>query len=287
MVKSALHKRFKRWNLVIPGIRIPVTIRRTVLASILGMVALAACIATPARAEDPAAAATVTSPDPQNQGQPTPAADQKKRPQGGQAQVMTTKSIFFPDLAYSVKPLSPGEKFKLSLLNSVSPGAFFGSAFGAGIAQAADSPTGYGQGAEGYGKRFGSSLATNAANNLLGTFLLASIAHHDPRFFVEGDGSLGQSLKFGIKRVVVTRTDSGKPAFNWDGLLSPLLASAFANAYQPDAERTAGKTFERYGYSIATIAGINVLKEFWPTITRKILVPIGMGGLGSKPANTN
>jgi hypothetical protein len=89
--------------------------------------------------------------------------------QAGNVQVVRKPSLFFPDLAHSAKPLTPGEKFRLAIANSVSPAAFLGSAFGAGIGQAADSPAGYGQGASAYGQRFGASMAKRASNNLIGT----------------------------------------------------------------------------------------------------------------------
>jgi hypothetical protein len=195
----------------------------------------------------------------------------------GVQKILTAPSYFFPDLAHNRAPLTSKGKLKLALVNSVSPGTIFGSAFGAGIGQATNTPGGYGQGAEGYFKRFGAGMATNASNNLIGTYLLASIAHHDPRYFVMGDGNFKQSVRYGLRRVLITRTDDGRPAFNWDGLASPLLAEALANTYQPDAERTVGRTFQRYGEDVAITAGLNILKEFWPTITRKVLVPIGMG----------
>lgn len=216
---------------------------------------------------------TVAGLDGQDQ---TPAPAQQPEHQNGVQKVLTAPSYFFPDIAHNRAPLDSKGKLKLALINSVSPGTIFGSAFGAGIGQATNSPGGYGQGAEGYGKRFGASMATNASNNLLGTYLLASIAHHDPRYFVMGNGGFKESIKFGLRRVFITRTDDGRDAANWDGLTSPLLAEALANTYQPDAERTVGRTFQRYGEDVAITAGLNILKEFWPTITRKVLVPIGM-----------
>lgn len=195
---------------------------------------------------------------------------------GGVQQILTVPSYFFPDLAHDRAPLTSRGKLKLALVNSVSPGTILGSAFGAGIGQATNTPGGYGQGAEGYGKRFGASMATDASNNLFGIYLLASIAHHDPRYFVMGNGGFKESVKYGVRRVFITRTDGGRQVFNWDGLTSPLMAEALANTYQPDAERTVGRTFQRYGTDIAITAGLNILKEFWPTITKKVLEPIGM-----------
>ncbi len=209
------------------------------------------------------------------QASPPPTSNAEPHDSGMQ-KILATPSYFFPDLAHNRAPLDSKGKLKLALLNSVSPGTIFGSAFGAGLGQATNTPGGYGQGAEGYFKRFGASMATNASNNLIGTYLLASIAHHDPRYFVMGDGHFKQSVKYGVRRVFITRTDDGRQAFNWDGLTSPLLAEALANTYQPDAERTVGRTFQRYGEDVAITAGLNILKEFWPTITRKVLEPIGI-----------
>jgi hypothetical protein len=43
-----------------------------------------------------------------------------------------------------------------------------------------------------------------------------------------------------------------------------------ANVYLPDAERTAGQTFERFGIQMAVIAGANLAKEFWPAIFKTL-----------------
>lgn len=127
-------------------------------------------------------------------------------------------SAVFPDLATSKTPLSIEGKFKLFAASSVSPGRLSGANLSAAFGQAIDAPEGYGQGAEGYAKRFGASMATGASNNFFGKFLIPSMLHHDPRFLQQGDGSLHQSLKYALRRVVIARTDNGKDAFNWSGL---------------------------------------------------------------------
>lgn len=206
-----------------------------------------------------------------------------KKGQAGEPKVITKPSLFFPDLAHSGQPLTSGEKFKLAIVTSISPVAFLGSGFGAGIGQAADSPAGYGQGATGYGKRYGASMANRASTNLIGSYFLSSVLHDDPRYFVMGDGSLKQSVKYALRRVVIVRKDDGGEAFNWPGVIAPLAAAGLANTYMPDAQRTVGYTLQNYGWSIAASAGVNLLKEYWPTITRKILVPMGMSHDPNKP----
>ena len=77
-----------------------------------------------------------------------------------QERVISKRSFFFPEISTSHEPLTVGQKFKQFALNSSSGSALLGSAFSAGINQATNSPSGYGQGGEGYAKRFGSSMAT-------------------------------------------------------------------------------------------------------------------------------
>ncbi|HXZ80902.1 MAG TPA: hypothetical protein VEG30_13310 [Terriglobales bacterium] len=204
---------------------------------------------------------------------PSPAASSKQKsnlPVPREFQFLTKQSMFFPDLATSDKPLTSGQKFGLFLRNSTSGAAFVGAALGAGIAQATNSPSGYGQGASGYFKRFGAGLALNSSDQFFGTFIISSALHQDPRFFVMGNGSFGQSLKYALYRVVVTRTDSGGNAVNWRGLVGPLMASGLANSYLPENERTVGRTFSRYGVLLATHAGANLMKEYWPTLFKSL-----------------
>ena len=184
--------------------------------------------------------------------------------------LVTRRSLFFPDLARTEKPLTAAQKFELAVDQSIAPSTFLGTAFAAGISQADNSWPGYGQGAEGYGKRYGAAMASSASTYMFGTFLLPAIARHDPRYFVS-QGGVGRKVGHAIRRVLLTRTDSGSETANWSGILGILGAEGLANAYLPDAERTTGKTFERFGIHIGVSAGSNVAKEFWPSIFKSLL----------------
>lgn len=192
--------------------------------------------------------------------------------------LLVKRSRVFPDLATSKGPLTSGEKFKLSVNNTLSIASVGGSLLGAGLSQAMDSYPDYGQGAEGFGKRFGSSMGRSASRQFFGTYIFASVLHQDPRYFPIKDATLKQSFVHALRRVVITPTDDGGHAPNYSGLLGILTAETLANAYVPDDDRTAGKTFKRAGKSIALRAGTNMLKEYWPTIFKR---------LRNKPAQQN
>ncbi|MGB2592824.1 MAG: hypothetical protein WBF09_20770 [Candidatus Acidiferrum sp.] len=186
--------------------------------------------------------------------------------------LITRKSYFYPELATTPGALTTEQKFKLFLGKSTSPPQILSSIAGAGISEARGTLYEYGQGGEGFGKRFGSSMATGASSHFFGTFLLPAVLHQDPRFFVKLNGGFRGRAGHALRRVLVIRTDSGNEAFNLPGTLGPLMAEGLANVYLPGPERTAGKTFERYGIRIGFGAANNLLKEYWPTIFKSLRI---------------
>jgi hypothetical protein len=187
-------------------------------------------------------------------------------------EIMGSRSAFFPELATDRGPLTAHRKLELALDETLAPSRSLGSAFTSGISQARDGLPGYGQEWGGYGKRFGSSMASNATSHMLGTFLLPAMLHQDPRYFVKLHGSFGARAGYALQSLVVTHTDSGGKAFNWSGLLGSIMAESLANSYLPDEERTAGKTFGRFGIRIGFSAVGYVTKEYWPTIFKSLRI---------------
>src|SRR5881296_3338332 len=221
-----------------------------------------------------------------------PVAKQENAPQKRQNRFNTTievlerRSIFFPSIATGRGALSSKQKFELFADESVAPSRFLSSAAGAGISQARNSLGGYGQGMGGYGKRFGSSMATAASTNFFGTFVISSLLHRDPRYFVTLHGGAGHRIGYALSRIVVARTDNGKDAANWAGMLGPLLAESLANSYLPVEEQTAGRTFQRYGIRIGLYTASNALREYWPTIFRSLRISKIAPRTKSNPAPT-
>jgi len=189
------------------------------------------------------------------------------------AAILSQRSVFFPDLAVDRNPLTSTQKLELFADESIAPSTILVSALGAAWNQAWNALPGYGQGAAGYGKRFGSSLATEASSGLFGTFVLPSLLKQDPRYFVLLHGSFGRRVKYAVRRTVITRTDHGGEAFNWSLFAGDLAAEVLANTYLPSEERTPGRTFGRFGVQIGVVAASNVLKEYWPSIFRKLRIP--------------
>ena len=222
------------------------------------------------------------TPKPPAQTPPAPASQPSsaplKIPGEGLYNLLDKKSIVFPDIAASTKPLSPEEKFELFVDNSVSVHMVTWAAIGSGVGQAANSPTGFGQEGGAYAKRFGSSMARHASSEFFGTFILASARHEDPRFFPDLHPSFASSAKRSLLRLFLTRNDDGQRVANVSGLLGPALAEGLANAYWPERNRTVGDTFMRYGLDLATKAGGHMLREYWPVVFGKLNHSAAAGG---------
>ena len=211
---------------------------------------------------------------------PTEKPQGMRAPLEGTARLLARRSVFFPDLAADKNALTHLQKLELATDNSIAPSMVFGDLIGAGIDQATNSLKGYGQEYGGFGKRLGSALATSTSNQYFKTFLLPTVLHEDPRYFALLHGNSPNRVWYAVTRVVVTQTDTRTAAVNWPGIAGPLMAEGLANVYLPSEERTAGRTFRRYGIRIGVGAAGNIVKEYWPTIFKRFQ----LGGSMPTPA---
>jgi hypothetical protein len=187
--------------------------------------------------------------------------------------LLENKSYVFPDIAYSTERLSAEQKFKLFVDNSVSVDAFTWSMLGSAVGQADNSPSGFHQGWDAYGKRFGTDMSRQASGQFFGTFVIATALHEDPRFYAEVNPGFFHAIKYSLQQVFIMRSDDGREVVAWSKLLGPALGEGLATVYWPDQNRTVGNTFSRYGLDLASRASGNLLREFWPILLKKMSHP--------------
>lgn len=166
--------------------------------------------------------------------------------------------------------LTPRQKLEIVVKDTIDPYTIGFTAFTAGIAQANNDPSGYGQGAAGYGKRFGASYADQASTGFFSSFLFASLLHEDPRYYRQGSGPWKHRFAHALIRPVVTYKDSDGRTFNWCGILGSLAASGLSNAYYPEADRGVGKTFSRFAVGIPLSVTDHLVDEFGPDLQRMV-----------------
>lgn len=160
-------------------------------------------------------------------------------------------------------PLSPKQKFELAWKSTVDPISFGLTGAVAGIEQATDSFDGYGQGAQGYAKRFGASYANLVTSTFIGSAVLPSLLKQDPRYFYKGTGTKRSRFFYAIANSVICKGDNGKWQANYSSILGGLASGAISNLYYPAADRNdAALTFENALIGIGTAAAANLLQEF-------------------------
>jgi hypothetical protein len=171
--------------------------------------------------------------------------------------------------APTAPPLSIGEKWKLTTQSAFDPFEFALSGMLAGISQAENSQSSYGQGAAGYGKRYAEAFANQSIGNFMSGAVFPTLLREDPRYFQLGKGSFGHRFGYALSRIFVTPTDAGHMQFNYSEFLGNASAAGIADAYNSPNERTAADTAGNFGEQIAIDMMGNELREFWPDIRRK------------------
>jgi hypothetical protein len=173
--------------------------------------------------------------------------------------------------ADQVPPLTAGQKFKVVARSSFDYVQYPWYGFLAGISQAENSEPGYGQGAAGYGKRFGASTADGTIENFLTSAVFPSLLRQDPRFFQSGRGSFLHRTGYAVSRVIVTRTDSGHSQVNYSEIFGSALGAGISTySYHPHADKTLRNSAKVWGSQVGYDTITYVVKEFWPDIRRKI-----------------
>jgi len=164
-------------------------------------------------------------------------------------------------------------KFVLFVQDSVEPVAFLASGFNAGLDQAEDTDPSYGQGAQGYGKRFGAEFAGQASSRFFKEFAYPWIFSEDPRYYRLARGPARQRFLHAMEHAVVAHRDDGTRMFNYSEWLGTTSAVVLANTYRPDNERGFSPAAQQVAYSILQDMGFDVLREFWPEISRALKLP--------------
>ena len=161
-------------------------------------------------------------------------------------------------------PLNTRQKFQLGWKSTIDPFSFGIAAFIAGIEQSDNEFSGYGQGAQGYAKRFGASYADLVSGTFIGGAILPSLFKQDPRYFYKGTGSRKSRFFYAVASSVICKGDNGHWQPNYSNMLGSLAAGGISNLYYPASDRNGvGLTFENALIGIGGSAASAVAQEFF------------------------
>lgn len=159
-------------------------------------------------------------------------------------------------------PLSSKQKLHLGVRLLIDPTTFVAVGATSGIQQEMNSYYQYGQGAEGFAKRFAANYTTTAASILITDVAMASLLHQDPRYFYSGQGTNSQRAWHAVKSSLLTKGDNGRWQPPYASVAGWIAAAEISEIYLP-GERTQytliGRTLM---FRFAGAVAINMLQEF-------------------------
>ena len=121
------------------------------------------------------------------------------------------------------------------------------------------------------GQRYAAAYADTQSNAFFEDFLVPSLTHQDPIYHRGVIGSTAGRFTYAISRVFVASDDDGGSSFNTSSVVGAFISSELHNAYHPYGNLSASGTAGRALGRLATRAGMNVVREFWPDVRHRIL----------------
>lgn len=169
---------------------------------------------------------------------------------------------YFVSYESQPSPLSPKQKFHLSLKLLLDPATFAAAGITAGIQQGKNSYWEWGQGAEGYAKRFGAAYGTAVHNLVITSVVADSVLHQDPRYFYSGRGTNAQRAWYAVASAFRTRGDNGKWQPPYAGLIGSVASAEISNTYYPGSRTQYSLLGRSLMFHFVGLVGVNLAQEF-------------------------
>lgn len=179
-----------------------------------------------------------------------------------QQRVFAVIPNFSTSYEWDAAPLTAKLKFRLEARTLIDPFTIASDAAIAGGEQYHDTFPGYGGGWQGYGKRFGATLADSFDARIIGDALLPSVFHQDPRYFYHGGPDINRRVTYALKETVMCRGDDQRQQFCVSRILGDFAAAGLANLYHAPGDRGVGITFRDTFIVLGGDAVGNEVREF-------------------------
>jgi hypothetical protein len=244
----------------------------------LAVVAVASLIIGPLLAADdpPAnqdpASSTARNPatNPAPAGPATTPSSSEAQP-GAEAEPGAIESSIYSSLFMAGKtqdhfhPFTAKERLKIYTKDLISPFHFILAGAQAGITQWQDSPSEWGQGAAGYGRRYANYYAYQTTSQYM-QMVLEDILHEDNYYYGSGYHGFWRRTKYAVKSSWLARGADGTQHFSVSQIASTAGAAYVSRLWQPGPRDIAVDGAKSFGLALASNAGVNVLREFLPDV---------------------
>ncbi len=167
------------------------------------------------------------------------------------------------------RPMTQPERNRLYFKTMVNPLSFAKVGFSAGIDQANDKPTEWGQGASGYGRRFANILGQYSIQRTV-TYGLGSALHEDNRYFNSGRQGFWPRTGYALTSGILARHDDGSLHFSVSQVGGVAAGAFLARTWLPPSQSSASAGAVSFGITMASNMGFSVVKEFLPDLGRAL-----------------
>src|ERR1700674_954978 len=182
-------------------------------------------------------------------------------------EMQTWRSL--PD-APSVQPLTQAENFRTFVDDARSPLTLGAVGVNAGVMRETELEHFTPGPQPSFAALYRVALIQKESSAFFGKYLYPSLLKQDPRYYPSTSESVMGRATYAVSRIFITRDDSGKRKLNTSYFLGVLTSVAIATAYRPYWARSTSATFNNFGTTIGSDAGINVLHEFGPGIRQMV-----------------
>jgi hypothetical protein len=169
---------------------------------------------------------------------------------------------FFVSYASNAVPLTAAQKFRLGWKTIIDPVSLLGTGISAGVQQGRNNYPEFGQGAEGYAKRFGAQYANRVSRVIIGRVVMQSIFHQDPRYFYKGTGSIRRRALYAIGTAFLAKGDNGNWQFDYSDVLGGMASHQLSTLYYPSTSRPVRRLADDVLLGFAGRAEDNLFHEF-------------------------
>jgi len=113
-------------------------------------------------------------------------------------------------------------------------------------------------------------VAQKEFHTFFGKYLYPSSLKQNLRYHPSSGGGFMGRATYAASRIFVTRDSSGKGRLNTSYFLGVLTSVAVSTAYRPYWARSSSATFNNFGSTIGSDAGMNLFHEFGPGIRQMV-----------------
>ncbi len=172
--------------------------------------------------------------------------------------------------AASLAPLSPEQRGLWFANQSFGPESWAAGVFNAGIRTARNAPEEWEQGLDGFARRFGTRMASNAIGNMAEA-AMGSIWGEDPRYPKIGVGPFGVRFRHALKMTILAQNQDGNYMPAYARYASNIVAIQATNLWRAPSENTQTDAWRRFGNGIMFRFFTNMVDEFGGDMKSKLL----------------